>query len=127
MARQEPRLSERLAVLPPAPNPVADPDKVSDLVSRAVDQIGDGAADELERAADEIMAEATAKAERIRKFALAMREQTRIAAAEISEFCAKSSSVVATIQGLQEKLALDIAATAGQSADAPHRHNGTGR
>ncbi len=81
-----------------------DPIRVADMISKAVDQIGEDAADQIEKTAAAIEAAAKEKADKLRVLANAMREHTRMAAADIAEFSAKTTSVFQTIHGLQAKI-----------------------
>lgn len=83
------------------------PQTDSDLIGlpvRAVDEIGDASASEVEKVATQIEAEAKEKADALRRFATALREQTRRASADLAAFCAKSTDVFTTIKNLETRV-----------------------
>lgn len=104
-----------------------DPSKIVSIITRTVDQIGDGAAEEIERVAAQLEADAKDKADALRRFASSMREKTRSASADIAAFSSKANDIFTSIGALEARVAKDIplenlkrlAATApnGQSCD----------
>jgi hypothetical protein len=99
-----------------ASNGAASGASLATITTRAVDQIGDSAASELERLADGIEAEAQEKAANLlrfakenadvlRRFAASWRTQTRAAAEDMTRFCAKSTDIFTSIEALEARVA----------------------
>jgi hypothetical protein len=95
--------------LPPAPNlPPAtrarDPIALAGITMKAVDQIGESAAVEIEEAAIQLETAAGEVAANLRKLATAVRAHSRIAGEHVEEFCNRSTTVIETIRTLQARL-----------------------
>jgi hypothetical protein len=96
--------------LPPAPGlPAAprarDPIALAGITITAVDQIGESAAFEIEKAATQLEAGAVEVADKLRRLATAVREHSRIAGEHVEEFCSRSTTVIETVRTLQARLA----------------------
>lgn len=92
-------------------------EEITGLTVRAVEQIGVGAAKQLEDAAEQLEAEAKVKGDHLRKFAEAIREQTRRASEDLSDFVQRMNDVFKTNENLSHRIdarALDEL-TKGQS------------
>lgn len=76
----------------------ADPLRMAALTTKAVDQIGEAAAAEIEQAAAAVLKEAEDIAAKLRRMADAFREQTKIASAAVNEFCGRSTHLLETLQ-----------------------------
>lgn len=83
----------------------SDPVRLATITMRAVDEIGEGAAAEIEKTAAAIEAGAKEKADKLRQLAEAVRAQSRIAAEHVADFCERSTTVFETISGLEAKIA----------------------
>lgn len=81
-----------------------DPIALAGMTVRAVDQIGEAAAAEIERAACELQDRAAEIALKLRELAAAMRERSRIAGERVAEFVDQFTIVVETVRILQSKL-----------------------
>lgn len=90
------------------------PGAISEITVEAVDKIGQATAAQIEHTAETIEAGAKELGDRLRKLAGAMREHTRLASQDVSEFCLKMASARATIRGLEveitDKVVPEIAA-----------------
>lgn len=78
---------------------------ITGLTVRAVEQIGTSAAKQLEDAADQLEAEAKVKGDHLRAFADAIREQTRRASDDLSDFVQRMNDVFKTNENLSHRVA----------------------
>lgn len=83
---------------------LTDPIQMAGLTVRAVDQIGAAASEEIEKAAQELVAEAQKVADNLHELAAAIREHSRIAGEHVAAYCAHSTNVLETVRKLQEGL-----------------------
>jgi hypothetical protein len=85
-------------------SPEADPLRLAGVTIRAVDQIGAVAAEEIERAADELGRRSNEIINDVRKLADSIRSHTKATRDRVSDFCDKATSIVEGVRELQEKL-----------------------
>jgi DNA-directed RNA polymerase subunit F len=78
---------------------------ITGLTVRAVEQIGISAAKQLEDAAEQLESEAKVKGDHLRKFAEAIREQTRRASEDLSDFVQRMNDVFKTNENLSHRVA----------------------
>jgi ElaB/YqjD/DUF883 family membrane-anchored ribosome-binding protein len=83
-------------------------EKFAAFVTKTVDQIGDAAAEEIEKIANQIEVEARQKADKLRQMADSFRAQTRLAASVVNNHCAKSTDIFTSIEALHSRVAKDI-------------------
>lgn len=86
------------------------PGAISEITIEAVDKIGQATAVQIEHTANTIEAGAKELGDRLRKLATAMREHTRLASQDVSDFCLKMASARATIRGLEVEITDKVAA-----------------
>lgn len=126
----------------------SDPLRLATITMRAVDEIGEGAAAnieataqaiesgakeeatrmrqagellraEIEKAAAAIETDGKGKAEKMRQLALAVRGQSRIESERVAGFCARVTTIFETISGLEAKLGgVEEAEPEGDPGDA---------
>lgn len=77
---------------------------ITEITVRAVDQIGETAAADLERAADAHERKAKSDADKMRQLALTIRDQCKQASAHIEAFCQRSTDVMSTIKELSARV-----------------------
>jgi hypothetical protein len=87
-----------------APPRVRDPLALAGVTVQAVDQIGESAAHEIERAAQALQDGAFEIAENMRELATAMRKHSQIAGERVAEFVGRATGAIETIRALQERL-----------------------
>jgi uncharacterized membrane protein YqiK len=80
------------------------PERVAEITVAAVDHIGSTSAASIDSAADAIEQEGKKLADRLRKLASAMREHTRIAAQEVSNFSLMVTTMGGTVRGLEDQI-----------------------
>jgi uncharacterized membrane protein YqiK len=102
----------RLAPVNAAP---ATPEHVAEMTVAAVDHIGNTSAASIDNAADAIEKEGEKLADRLRKLASAMREHTRLAAQEVSNFSLMMTTMGDTVRGLENQITGQV--EHGSSAD----------
>jgi hypothetical protein len=86
------------------PPRVRDPLALAGVTVQAVDQIGESAAHEIERAAQALQDGAFEIAENMRELATAMRKHSQIAGERVAEFVGRATGAIETIRALQERL-----------------------
>jgi hypothetical protein len=86
--------------------PNSDPVRLAGITVRAVDQIGDCCAEELEKAAEEVMAGAKKVADELRELALAVRDHSREQAKALSTYCDTAVDVLGNARDMRTKLGL---------------------
>jgi hypothetical protein len=91
-----------------APPPQTDPMRLASVTLKAVDQIGAGAGDEIDRAAAQIEAGAKEIADLLRELSAAVRDHCAIAAERVSAFCERSNEVLGTIRGLKDRISAQV-------------------
>lgn len=79
-------------------------EEITGLTVRAVEQIGISAAKQLEDAADQLETEAKVKGDHLRKFAEAIREQTRRASEDLGDFVQRMNDVFKTNENLSHRV-----------------------
>ena len=77
---------------------------LADVTIRAVDQIGENAAKEVEALADELRKEAESVAVLLDDLATAMRAHSIQASQHVAEFVGKTKHMAEVVRGLEEKL-----------------------
>jgi hypothetical protein len=87
-----------------APPRARDPLALAGVTVQAVDQIGESAAHEIERAAQALQDGAFEIAENMRELATAMRKHSQIAGERVAEFVGRATGAIETIRALQERL-----------------------
>lgn len=93
-----------------APVDTGTPERVAEITVAAVDHIGNTSAASIDSAADAIEREGQKLADRLRKLASAMREHTRIAAQEVSNFSLMVTTMGDTVRGLENQIKGDAQA-----------------
>jgi methyl-accepting chemotaxis protein len=96
---------------------MADPIQMAGLTVRAVEQIGSAASAEIDKAAQELLAEAQKVADNLHDLAEAIREHSRIAGEHVAAYCAHSTNVLETVRKLQEGLKTN---REGENGSKPH-------
>jgi hypothetical protein len=91
-----------------------DPLALAGVTVQAVDQIGESAAGEIERAAQALQDGAFEIAENMRELATAMRKHSQIAGERVAEFVGRATGAIEMARALQERL------------DGPKQGNGSG-
>lgn len=89
----------RLATVDPG-----TPERVAEITVAAVDHIGNTSAASIDSAAEAIEHEGQKLGDRLRKLASAMREHTRIAAQEVSDFSLMMTTMGDTVRGLEHQI-----------------------
>jgi predicted nucleic acid-binding Zn-ribbon protein len=79
-------------------------EEITGLTVRAVEQIGNNAAKQLEDAAEQLEAEAKVKGDHLRAFANAIREQTMRASDDLSDFVRRMNDVFKTNENLSHRI-----------------------
>lgn len=87
-----------------APPVRADPARMAGLTVRAVDQIGNGAARDIDAVADKLEADAAEGVAKLRRLSDALREHSRIAGDYVGGVLADLADVVSTSRELQSRL-----------------------
>lgn len=82
---------------------ITPPERVAEITVAAVDHIGNTSAASIDSAADAIEREGRKLADRLRTLASAMREHTRIAAEDVSNFSLMMTSMGNTVSGLEHQ------------------------
>jgi hypothetical protein len=95
-------------------------------VTKAIDQIGDRAADELNRIADQIEADAKDKAAAIRRFGESFRQTSRTASADVGLHCAKATDIFSSIGMLEARIVKEVPLDDLKRLAATSPHNGGG-
>lgn len=96
------------ASVPYAPGSIGaeagDPMRLAAMAPRAIDQIGNSPAEEFERKADALEAEAKKIADKMRELAGVIRAHTEIANTRVAAFCALMTDVHGEVRGLEVKI-----------------------
>lgn len=87
-----------------APVDTGTPERIAETTVAAVDYIGNTSAASIDSAADAIEQEGQKLGDRLRKLASAMREHTRIAAQEVSNFSLMVTTMGDTVRGLENQI-----------------------
>lgn len=87
----------------PAPR-TRDPIRLASVTVKAVDQIGEAAAAEIEDAAAQLEAAAAEIGTKLRSLAKAVRDHSRIAGEHVEGFCNRSTAVIETVRAMQARL-----------------------
>jgi uncharacterized membrane protein YqiK len=87
-----------------APVDSGTPERVAEITVAAVDHIGNTSAASIDSAAEAIEQEGQKLADRLRKLASAMREHTRVAAQEVSNFSLMVTTMGDTVRGLEHQI-----------------------
>jgi hypothetical protein len=88
--------------------PQSDPIQLAGVTVEAVDRIGVQAADEIDSAAQQVRDGAEEIARKLEYLANAIREHTKLASQSVAEYVTKTTEVMTTIRGLQDKLTGEI-------------------
>jgi hypothetical protein len=85
--------------------PRADPHVLASATIRAVDRIGEAAAEEINEAAGELIRGANEIAAKLQALAEAIRGHSKVAHEQVTVFCDRATSVLDGIRDLQGRLA----------------------
>jgi hypothetical protein len=87
-----------------APIDTGTPERVAEITVAAVDHIGNTSAASIDSAAEAVEQEGKKLADRLRKLASAVREHTRIAAQEVSNFSLMMTTMGDTVRSLENQI-----------------------
>jgi hypothetical protein len=82
----------------------ANPLRLATATIDAVDRIGMEACGEIEKTADDIICGANEVADNLRKLATAIREHSKVASVQVTDFCNKATAVIEGVRDLQDRL-----------------------
>ena len=89
----------------PAPPPRArDPIAMAGLTVKAVDQIGEAVAIEIEKAAQSLLKSADETAAQLHDLARSVRQRSQIEGERVAEFVNKSTNIIETVRLMQSAL-----------------------
>jgi hypothetical protein len=91
--------------------------RLAGVTVRAVDQVGENTAGEIEKTAEEVTAGAAEVADKLRELADVIRQHTEIASEHVEKFCTKATSVFECIVQLQGKLRVNALKREAEEAE----------